>query len=143
MSNDTAETLSVVVERDMPFPPEKIWRALTEPKLIEVWLMKNDFKPEVGHQFHMSQDWGALDCQVLAVEPNRKLSYTWNFAHDDPMYNLKSVVLWTLTPTATGTHLRMQHQGFRSEQVQACNGAKWGWQKFIGNLEQLVERSAA
>ena len=139
----TTETLSVVVERDIPFPPEKIGRALTEPKLIEEWLMKNDFKPEVGHHFNLSQDWGTLDCQVVAVETYRKLSYTWNFAHDDPAYNMKSVVLWTLTPIANGTHLRMQHQGFRSDQQAAFNGAKWGWQKFMGNLEQLVARSAA
>ena len=45
MTNTATETLSVVVEREIPFPPEKIWRALTQPHLIEEWLMKNDFKP--------------------------------------------------------------------------------------------------
>jgi hypothetical protein len=65
--------------------------------------MKNDFKPVVGHRFNLRGDWGgALDCEVLAVEPNRTLSYTWNFAHDDAAYNLKSVVTFTLTPTSTG-----------------------------------------
>jgi uncharacterized protein YndB with AHSA1/START domain len=44
------ETLSVVIEREVPYPPEKIWRALTQPHLIEEWLMNNDFKPVVGHQ---------------------------------------------------------------------------------------------
>jgi uncharacterized protein YndB with AHSA1/START domain len=39
-----AETRSVVVEREIPYPPEKIWRALTQPHLLEEWLMKNDFK---------------------------------------------------------------------------------------------------
>jgi len=69
--------------------------------------MKNDFKPVVGHRFNLRGDWGgALDCEVLAVEPNRTLSYTWNFAHDDAAYNLKSVVTFTLTPTSTGTYLR-------------------------------------
>src|SRR5580704_19664973 len=47
MTNTATETLSVVVEREIPFPPEKIWRALTQPHLIEEWLMKNDFKPVV------------------------------------------------------------------------------------------------
>src|SRR5437879_944198 len=68
MSNTETETLSVVVEREIPFPPEKIWRALTQPHLIEEWLMKNDFKPVVDHRFNLSADWGAVDCQVLAVE---------------------------------------------------------------------------
>src|SRR5262245_53129269 len=77
MSSATAETLSVVVERDIPFPPEKIWRALTQPHLIEEWLMKGDFKPVVGHGFSFSAEWGAVECQVRAVEPNKTLSYTW------------------------------------------------------------------
>src|SRR5262245_6982240 len=89
--------------------------------------MKNDFKPAVGHRFNLRGDWGGvLDCEVLAVEPNRTLSYTWNFAHDDAAFNLKSVVTFTLTPTSTGTHLRMEQSGFRPDQKQAYGGAK-GW----------------
>jgi uncharacterized protein YndB with AHSA1/START domain len=103
----STETLSVVAEREMPYPPEKIWRALTQPHLIEEWLMQNDFMPVVGHRFNLRADWGAVDCQVLAVEPNKTLSYKW------AAYGLKSVVTWTLTPTSTGTHLRMEQSGFR------------------------------
>jgi uncharacterized protein YndB with AHSA1/START domain len=67
MTNIATEALSVVVEREIPFPPEKIWRALTQPHLIEEWLMKNDFKPVVGHRFNLRGDWGGvLDCEVLA-----------------------------------------------------------------------------
>ena len=96
MTNAATETLSVVVEREMPFPPEKIWRALTQPHLIEEWLMKNDFKPVVDHRFNLRADWGAVDCQVLAVEPNKTLSYTWG------AMGLESVVTWTLTPDEHG-----------------------------------------
>src|SRR5450631_2855584 len=77
MSNTATETLSVVVEREISYPPEKIWRALTQPHLIEEWLMKNDFKPVMDHRFNLRGDWGTVDCQVLAVEPNKTLSYTW------------------------------------------------------------------
>ena len=69
MSETAAETRSVVVEREVPFPPERIWRALTQPHLIEAWLMKNDFKPAVDHRFKLSADWGSVDCQVLEVAP--------------------------------------------------------------------------
>ena len=100
MTNTATEARSVVVEREIPFPPEKIWRALTQPHLIEEWLMKNDFTPVVGHRFDFRADWGSVACQVLAVEPNKTLSYTWNFAHDDAAYNLKSVVTFTLTRQA-------------------------------------------
>src|SRR5262249_41375534 len=58
MNKPAAETLSVVVEREMSHPQEKIWRALTQPHLIEEWLMKNDFKPAVGHRFNLRGDWG-------------------------------------------------------------------------------------
>jgi len=111
MTNTATETRSVVIEREIAYPPEKIWRALTQPHLIEEWLMKNDFKPVVGHRFNLRGDWGGvLDCEVLAIEPNRTLSYTWNFAHDDAAYNLKSVVTFTLTPTSKGTHLAWSRQ---------------------------------
>jgi uncharacterized protein YndB with AHSA1/START domain len=141
MTETSAETLSVVVEREFAHPPEKLWRALTQPHLIEEWLMKNDFEPVVGHSFNLRGDWGGvLDCEVLAVEPNKALSYTWNFEHDDAAYALKSVVTFTLTPTSTGTLLRMEQSGFRPEQKQAFGGANQGWRQFLGKLEQVLGR---
>jgi uncharacterized protein YndB with AHSA1/START domain len=141
MSTPTSETLAVVVERELPFPPEKVWRALTQPHLIEEWLMKNDFKPDVGHRFNLRGEWGGvLGCEVLAIEPNKTLSYTWDFAHDDAAYSMKSVVTMTLTPTKTGTHLRMEQVGFRPDQKQAYGGAKSGWKQFMANLEQVLAR---
>jgi uncharacterized protein YndB with AHSA1/START domain len=134
MSNTATETRSVIIEREIPFPPEKIWRALTQPQLIEEWLMQNDFKPVVDHRFNLRGDWGAVDCQVLAVEPNKTLSYTWG------AMGLESVVTWSLTPKGTGTLLRMEQAGFKPDQQQAYQGAKFGWQKFLANLEQLLGR---
>ena len=135
MTNIATETLSVVVEREIPFAPEKIWRALTQPHLIEEWLMKNDFKPVVDHRFTLRADWGAVDCQVMTVEPNKTLSYTW-----DAM-GLESVVTWTLTPTKTGSRLRVEQTGFRPDQQRAYQGAKFGWQRFFANLEQVLART--
>jgi uncharacterized protein YndB with AHSA1/START domain len=134
MSDDASETRSVVIEREVPFPPEKIWRALTQPHLLEEWLMKNDFKPVVDHRFKFSAEWGAVECQVRAVEPDKTLSYTW------AAYGLESVVTWTLTPTSTGTRLRMEQSGFRPDQQQAYQGATFGWQRFLAALEQLLAR---
>ena len=141
MTDTTAETRSVVIERDIPHPPEKLWRALTQPHLIEAWLMKNDFAPAVGHRFTLRGEWGGvLDCEVLAIEPNRSLSYTWNFAHADPAYDLNSVVTFTLTPTANGTRLRMEQAGFRPDQKQAFGGAHAGWNQFFARLEEILAR---
>ncbi|HYD26796.1 SRPBCC domain-containing protein [Brevundimonas sp.] len=139
MTEPATRTRSVVVEREIAWPPEKIWRALTQPHLMEEWLMKNDFSPAVGHQFQLRGDWGGiLDCEVLAVEPNRTLSYTWNHAHDDPAFNLESVVTFTLTPTPAGTHLRVEQAGFRPDQRQAFGGAMAGWPLFLDKLEEAV-----
>ena len=141
MNEISTETRSVVIEREIPHPPEKLWRALTQPHLIEEWLMKNDFSPVVGHRFKLRGEWGGvLDCEVLEVEPNKTLSYTWNFTHDDAAFNLKSVVTFTLTRTSTGTHLRMEQSGFRPDQKQAFGGANAGWQQFFAKLEQVLAR---
>jgi uncharacterized protein YndB with AHSA1/START domain len=137
MTNAASETRSVVVEREMPYPPEKVWRALTQPHLIEEWLMKNDFKPVVSHRFNLSQDWGTIDCRVLAVEPHKTLAYTW------AVFGLEGIVTWTLNPTSTGTHLRMEHSGFPADQEQAYRGAKAGWPRFLNVLEQVLAREEA
>ena len=132
MDKPATETISVVIEQEFPFSPEKIWRALTEPDLIEQWLMKNDFKPVVGHGFQFRADWGTVDCQVMVVEPNRKLAYTWE------VYDLKSVVTWILTPVSAGAHLRVEQSGFRPDQPQYSEGAKGGWQRFLAALGQVL-----
>jgi uncharacterized protein YndB with AHSA1/START domain len=139
---NATETRSVIVEREFAHPPEKLWRALTQPHLIGEWLMQNDFAPVEGHRFNLSGDWGGvLDCEVIEVEPIETLSYTWNFAHDDAAYALQSVVIFTLTPTPVGAHLRMEQSGFRPDQKQALGGAKFGWEKFFASLEQLLDRT--
>jgi uncharacterized protein YndB with AHSA1/START domain len=137
MNEPSTETRSVVVEREFPFPPEKIWRALTQPHLIEEWLMKNDFKPVLGHRFNLRRtpqpDFNVVvDCQVLEIEPIKTLSYTW------AAFDLESVVTWTLTPTSVGTRLRMEQSGFRPDQRQAYGGAKVGWRQFLANLGQML-----
>ena len=139
MNQTSTEALSVVVEREIPFAPEKIWRALTQPHLIEEWLMKSDFVPVVGHRFNLRRNPRSdlnivIDCQVVVVEPNRTLSYTW------AAFGLESVVTWTLTPTSMGTHLRMEQLGFRPDQQQAYQGATGGWQRFVAALERVVAR---
>ncbi|MGA7974804.1 MAG: SRPBCC domain-containing protein [Pseudolabrys sp.] len=134
MNEAAIETRSVVVEREIPYAPQKIWRALTQPHLIAEWLMKNDFAPVVDHRFNLRADWGVVNCQVLAVEQEKKLTYTWS------ALGLESVVTWTLTPTKSGTHLRMEQTGFRVDQTQAYQGAKFGWSRFFATLEGVLAR---
>jgi uncharacterized protein YndB with AHSA1/START domain len=130
-------TRSLVIEKELPHPPEKVWRALTQGPLIKEWLMDNDFQPVVGHRFTFRStpmpNWnGVIDSEVLVVEPNKKLSYAWG------SMGLESVVVWTLTATSGGTLLRMEQSGFRADQEAAYKGARYGWQKFIGSLERVI-----
>jgi len=139
----SSETRSIVVEREMPHPPEKVWRALTQGPMMEEWLMKNDFEPVVGHRFNFRADpmpyWnGVTDCEVLVVEPNRRLAYSWNSSGEEAANGLKTVVTWTLTPTKNGVLVRMEQAGFRADQEQNLQGANYGWQRFVANLERVV-----
>ena len=128
---------TAVVEREIGHPPEKIWRALTQPHLLEEWLMKTDFKPLKGQKFQFRNEPKpdikvVVECEVLEIEPHRTLSYSW------VAYGLDSVVTFTLEPTATGTIVRMEQTGFRPEHDLAYKGAKASWKQFMARLEQVV-----
>lgn len=132
------ETRSIIIERDIAHPPAKIWRALTTPHLIEEWLMKSDFVPATGHQFELHADWGTVTCKILTIEPERQLTYTWDTG--DEATGLRSTVTWTLTPTLTGTRLRMEQNGFRKGQPHYYGGAMVGWPRMIDTIEAIAAR---
>ena len=140
MSTPAETTRTLVIEKVFPHPPEKVWRALTENQLVAQWLMKNDFEPKVGRKFKFQSEpvpnWdGVINCEVLIVEHLKRLSYSWS------TLGLDSVVIWTLTPAQGGTHVRMEHSGFGPDQQRAYQGANYGWQKFLGAMEQVLART--
>jgi uncharacterized protein YndB with AHSA1/START domain len=145
--NTAAVTRSIVVEGDFPYPPQKVWRALTEDQLIAQWLMPNNFKPAVGTRFTFKTqpmgDWdGVVHCEVLIAEPPRLLRYSWTGGSEtNSKYGstLDSVVTWTLTATRDGTHLKMEHAGFRSPQNDfAYDAMSPGWGRVMQAIERVV-----
>jgi uncharacterized protein YndB with AHSA1/START domain len=139
MNTPEASVRTLVIERKLSHPASKVWRALTQGALMEEWLMKNDFQPVVGHRFTFRAEpnphWnGIVECQVLTVEPNERLSYTWG------SLGLGSTVTFTLTPVDGGVLLRMEQTGFRPDQEQAYQGAKYGWKRFLDGLERVVDK---
>lgn len=135
----TPEIRTVTLERDYPQPPDRLWRALTQPHLIAEWLMPNDFKPEADHPFTLKGEWGGvIECRVIEVTPMTRLSYAWNFNAEEAAYNLRSTVTFRLEPTATGTKLTMEQTGFRPEQTQAFHGARAGWAAFLDRLAAVA-----
>ena len=139
MTDPVPERRSVIIERMLAASPEKLWRALTQPHLIEEWLMKSDFKPVAGHKFTLTNEPKpevkvTVEAEVLRVEENRTLSYSWK------AYGLDSVVTFTLTPTPDGTHLKMEQSGFGPDQNAAYYGARAGWTQFLKALEETLSR---
>jgi uncharacterized protein YndB with AHSA1/START domain len=142
---EAAAPRSVLIERELPHPPEKVWRALTQSALIEEWLMQNDFEPVVGRRFTLRMapepHWnGVTDCEVLEVEPYRRLAYSWNSSGEEAEKGLKTVVTWTLTPTPRGVLLQMDQTGFREDQTANYQGATYGWRNFLDQLERVAGR---
>jgi uncharacterized protein YndB with AHSA1/START domain len=136
-----ADTQSIAQEYDLPYPPAKVWRALTEPELLARWLMNNDMQPTVGKSFTFRMEptkwWdGIVHCEVLEIEPLKRLGYTWRSGPESSP--LDTVVTWTLTPTPSGgTRLSLEHSGFVPGNKFAFEGARQGWQRMVN--ERLPE----
>ncbi len=133
-------TVSVVVEREIPHSPEKVWRALTQQHLIAEWLMANDFEPTLGRRFGLHWEApngmkGDIEAEVLTIEPHRTLAYSWCSMGVD------SVVTFTLTPTSAGTHLKMEQAGFKGDQKPNIEGARHGWTGFLAKLDDVAGKS--
>jgi uncharacterized protein YndB with AHSA1/START domain len=131
---------SIAFEFDLPHPPEKVWRALTEPALLAEWLLPVfDLELEPGAAFLFKTQaypgWdGTVNCQFIEIELHRKLSYTWNVPF------LETVVTFTLTPTASGTRLDLVQSGFKPEQKRESGGARYGWKMMGEKLVDLLAR---
>ena len=146
--SEAPATQSIVVDYELPRPPEKVWRALTEPALLAAWLMDNDIAPVVGHRFTFrappAPGWdGVVQCEVLAVEAHRRLQYSWRGGSDAlEGYGgrLDTVVTWTLTPTASGgTTLRLEHSGFAPRNAFAFENMGKGWRSHMApRLEKVL-----
>lgn len=127
-------------------PIETVWDYLTDPELLSSWLMKNDFKPVVGHEFQfrtgpipaLNFD-GIFYCKVLEIVPFRRLSYSWNSGPGEGNIDLESVVNWTLEPTENGTDLLLEHSGFaKKENLAMYNGLLLGWVEKLEKIAKLL-----
>lgn len=132
---------TIKIEVVYPFPPERVWRALTEPTALAEWLMPTaDFAPQRGHKFQFrwkpTADWrGIVDCEVIELEAPRRLAYTWRGELNQPA----TLVTWTLEPVGGGTRLRLEHTGFDSTMQQAAAGAQHGWRRMLeAQLPQVL-----
>ncbi|MBX3204400.1 MAG: SRPBCC domain-containing protein [Labilithrix sp.] len=136
------QTDSISFELELRHPPEKVWRALTDPVLLAEWLLPVagiELDPGAAFTFKTQPfpGWdGTVSCRMLEVEAERKLSYTWVVGD----MALDTVVTFTLTPTASGTRLSLVQSGFKPDQKQNFGGARYGWKMMGGKLLDLLAR---
>jgi uncharacterized protein YndB with AHSA1/START domain len=130
--------------------PEAVWHYLTDAELLAQWLMKNDFKPEQGHEFrfetgpmpNLNFD-GIIYCKVLEIVPYSRLSYSWKGGPGTGEMTLDSVVTWTLTPKDNGTEVLLQHFGFKSDANMLIFAAMdAGWLKNMKEVAALLNTAA-
>ena len=133
-----SQTHSISFEFDLDHPPEKVWRALTDPGLLAEWLLPVvglELDPGSSFTFRAEPqpDWdGVVNCRLLEIESHRTLSYEWVVGDID------TVVTFTLTPTASGTRLSLVQSGFRPDQKKNFGGARYGWKMMGGKLVDVL-----
>lgn len=120
----------------IPHPPEKVWQALTDPRLHAKWWAAGDVKAEVGHRFTLDMGkWGQQACEVIAVEPGWMLRYS--FAPG----TLNTTLTWSLEPEVGGTRLHLEHSGFDLDSPMgkmAFDGMSNGWPTVMARIEGVI-----
>jgi uncharacterized protein YndB with AHSA1/START domain len=140
-----SQTETITFEFDLRHAPEKVWRALTDPKLLAEWLLPVvdlHLSLEPGAAFRFTTQpypgWdGIVNCRFVEIEPHRKLSYRWVVGGD---LEIDTVVTFTLTPTGSGTRLSLVQTGFTPQNKQAFGGQRYGWTMMGGKLIDLLAR---
>ena len=130
------KTGTIVLEHRSKHPPAAVWRALTTPELHAQWWAAGDVRAEVGHRFELDMgQWGMQACEVLAVEPERLLSYRYATG------SLDTVITFTLEPDGAGTLLRFEQKGFDLDSPlgrTALEGMKPGWPGLLAKLDRVA-----
>ena len=140
------ETQPLIVERMLNAPVSRVWQALTDNDKMKEWYFKlANFEVRVGFEFEFT---GGKDdkqylhrCRVTAVEPEKKLSYTWQY----DKYPGNSEVSFELFPEGDKTLVRITHTGLESFPKDDPNFAitsfTQGWNHILGtSLKNYVER---
>lgn len=133
-----AELDPAAVELDtyLSHPPPTVWRALTDPELVELWLMRSiGLSPVVGATFVFvvpSEPTAEIACEILTVRPVEQLTHTWvDLRADTPA---RWVLDWSIHPHGRGTRLLLTQTGFDitdHRQRMARNALERGWSRTV------------
>ena len=160
-------TRTIKLKTFLPYTQEKVWEALTDPKLLGSWFMENDIEPKLGHYFTFrmkpQKGWdGITHCEIISVEPLKYIAYTYcgeatgekalacAGIHSDKankltkgiFTKLDTVLSFTLEPTCGGTILLMKHSGYKGLKLGIISLImKIGWKKQLRKtLPKVLEK---
>jgi uncharacterized protein YndB with AHSA1/START domain len=148
-------TRTIKLKTILPYPQEKVWRALTDPKLLGSWFMENNIEPIQGHYFTFrmkpQKGWdGITHCEIIAVEPQKYISYSYRGEatgekalacagiHSDTgdkltkgiFTELDTVLSFRLEPSCGGTILHLEHSGYKGLKLSIISLImQMGWKK--------------
>lgn len=143
----------VVAEIEIAAPPERVFQAIsTGEDLMRWWISPScereiwNIDPRPGGRWHFKTgksthvingvDTFEAHGEILEFSPPRMLVYTWIANWNDAPAQ-QTVVSWVLTPTKTGTHLKVTHSGLATMPV-ARKDYSGGW---VGVLQLLKKFS--
>ena len=151
----TADQDAIVSEIDISAPPERVFKALTDPAQLQRWFTNPEcpaksweMDPRPGGHYRYETEAGSIvvnnvrqfKChgEILEVDPPRLLVYTWiaNW-HDDA--SSRTIVRWELTPKPGGTHVKVTHSGLSMLPI-ARKDYSGGWPGVVEMLKKFVEK---
>jgi uncharacterized protein YndB with AHSA1/START domain len=150
----TPDQDTVVSEIEIAVPPERIFKALVDPAQLKGWFGSAECPPKFwkmdarlgGHYGYATEkgtavvnDVSEFEChgEIIEYDPPRVLAYTWlgNW-HDD--VTRETVVRWDLTPTSSGTRVKVTHSGLSQEPVSRKDYSS-GWPGVLDSLKKFTE----
>jgi uncharacterized protein YndB with AHSA1/START domain len=125
----TGSTVTVQFDRSIDAPPEHVWAAITEPRLLGEWLADAELEGIVGGKVQLV--WpgqGEMRGVVTVFEPNEVLEYSWNEEHS-------SLLRLEVGVTESGSTLRLIHSDATREDA---TGLGAGWQAHLEALDDVL-----
>ncbi|GAB2719605.1 SRPBCC family protein [Nocardia thraciensis] len=143
-SDSELDPAAVEIGGFYPQPPYAVWRALTEPDLVERWLMRSTgLSATVGTHFIfaiLTEPTGEIACEVLEARPGEQLTFSWVDLR--ARHPARWILDWTIQPQGRGTRLLLTQTGFDitdRRQKMARNAMERGWKAALSRLREVLD----
>jgi uncharacterized protein YndB with AHSA1/START domain len=125
---------------ETPARPDDAWSALTEPARVALWFTEASPVGAVGSAYQLDfGDRSVVTGEVVALEPGRRLAYTWAWA--DGEAGETTVVTWTVEPLpGGGSRVRLVHDGWDAAggNATARDDHEGYWTGYLDDLRDVL-----